>query len=35
MVINIVLLTYSIYFVYAVLLTDYKKIFKIAGGVKQ
>ena len=35
MVINIVLLTYSIYFVYAVLLTDYKKILKIAGGVKQ
>ena len=29
------LLTYSIYFSYAIFLTDYKKIFKIAGGVKQ
>ena len=30
-----VLLTYSIYFSYAIFLTDYKKILKIAGGVKQ
>ena len=29
------LLTYSIYFSYAIFLTDYKKILKIAGGVKQ
>ena len=29
------LLTYSIYFPYAILLTDYKKILKIAGEVKQ
>ena len=29
------LLTYSIYFSYATFLTDYKKIFKIADGVKQ
>jgi hypothetical protein len=29
------LLTYSIYFSYTVFLTDYKKILKIAGGVKQ
>ena len=30
-----ILLTYSIYFSYAVFLTDYKTIFKIASGVKQ
>jgi hypothetical protein len=30
-----ILLTYSIYFSYAIFLTDYKKIKKIAGGVKQ
>jgi hypothetical protein len=30
-----VLLTYSIYFSYAIFLTDYKKILKIAGEVKQ
>ena len=29
------LLTYSIYFSYAIFLTDYKKIFKIDGEVKQ
>jgi hypothetical protein len=29
------LLTYSIYFSYAIFLTDYKKILKIAGEVKQ
>jgi len=29
------LLTYSIYFSYAIYLTDYKKILKIAGRVKQ
>ena len=29
------LLTYSIYFSYAIFLTAYKKIFKIASGVKQ
>ena len=29
------LLTYSIYFSYAIFLTDYKKILKVAGGVKQ
>jgi hypothetical protein len=29
------LLTYSIYFAYAIFVTDYKKILKIAGGVKQ
>ena len=29
------LLTYSIYFSYAIILTDYKKILKIAGVVKQ
>jgi hypothetical protein len=27
------LLTYSIYFSYAIFLTDYKKILKIAGGM--
>ena len=32
---NRLLLTYSIYFSYAIFLTDYKKILKIAGGVKQ
>ena len=32
---NILLLTYSIYFSYAIFLTDYKKILKIADGVKQ
>ena len=31
----IILLTYSIYFSYAIFLTDYKKILKIAGRVKQ
>ena len=31
----IILLTYSIYFSYAIFLTDYKIILKIAGGVKQ
>ena len=30
-----ILLTYSIYFSYTIFLTDYKKILKIAGGVKQ
>jgi hypothetical protein len=29
------LLTYSIYFSYAIFSTDYKEILKIAGGVKQ
>ena len=29
------LLTYSTYFSYAIFLTDYKKILKIAGGVKE
>ena len=29
------LFTYSIYFSYAIFLTDYKKNFKIAGEVKQ
>jgi len=29
------LLTYSIYLSYAIFLNDYKKILKIAGGVKQ
>ena len=29
------LLTYSIYFSYAIFLADYKTILKIAGGVKQ
>ena len=29
------LLTYSTYFSYAIFLTDYKKILKIASGVKQ
>jgi hypothetical protein len=28
-------LTYSMYFSYAIFLIDYKKILKIAGGVKQ
>ena len=32
---QLTLLTYSIYFSYAIFLTDYKKILKIAGGVKQ
>ena len=32
---QVLLLTYSIYFSYAIFLTDYKKILKIAGGVKQ
>ena len=31
----IILLTYSIYFSYAIFLTDYKKILKIDGGMKQ
>ena len=29
------LLTYSIYFSYAICLTDYKKILKVADGLKQ
>jgi hypothetical protein len=32
---NGLLLSYSIYFSYAIFLTDYKKILKIAGRVKQ
>ena len=33
--VHTILLTYSIYFSYAVCLTDSKKIFEIAGEVKQ